>query len=111
MSMSKSALEEAFALQLRATGLDAGVTREFRFHQSRRWRFDFAWPVKRVAVEVEGGIWTRGRHTRGGGYIGDLEKYNEAAVMGWVVLRVAGEHIEDGRALRWLELALRAREA
>ncbi len=63
-------------------------TKEHRFHDSRKWRFDYAWIEDRVALEVEGGIWTKGRHTRGAGYLKDMEKYSEAAVLGWRVLRV-----------------------
>jgi very-short-patch-repair endonuclease len=61
---------------------------EFRFHPERRWRFDFAWPDNRVALEVEGGAWTGGRHTRGSGFVKDMEKYNAATVLGWKILRV-----------------------
>ena len=70
---------------------------EFRFHPVRRWRFDFVLlPLsKKIAIEVEGGVWSRGRHTRGSGYIGDMEKYNVAAVMGWTVLRYPASAITD----------------
>ena len=69
---------------------------EFRFHPVRRWRFDYAWPASLIAVEVEGGAWTRGRHTRGKGFIADLEKYNEAQVLGWVVLRYTPDQLAKG---------------
>ncbi len=72
----------------KSEGLPAPVF-EHRFHPSRKWRFDIAWPERRVAVEVEGGIWTQGRHTRASGYNKDREKYNTAAAMGWQVLRYA----------------------
>lgn len=62
-------------------------TTEYEFHHERKWRFDFAWPAHRVALEVEGGIWTEGRHTRGSGFLKDMEKYNEAARLGWRVMR------------------------
>jgi hypothetical protein len=61
---------------------------EHRFHPARKWRFDYAWPDKLVALEVEGGAFTGGRHTRGAGFVADMEKYNRAAVLGWKVLRV-----------------------
>lgn len=61
---------------------------EYRFHPTRKWRVDYGFPVYRVALEVEGGIWTRGRHTRGKGVLGDMEKYNELACMGWRLIRV-----------------------
>jgi very-short-patch-repair endonuclease len=61
--------------------------KEHRFHPTRRWRFDLAWPAHRVALEVEGGVWTGGRHTSGAGFVKDMEKYNAAAGDGWRVLR------------------------
>lgn len=98
-----SELEAAFRLRLR---LNEGAIRppeqEYRFHPQRRWRFDFAWPEERVAVEIEGGAWVNGRHTRGSGFGEDCRKYNEAVVLGWRVLRVTGEHIENGSAMNWL---------
>lgn len=63
-------------------------TLEFRFCESRRWRFDFSWLPQMVALEVEGGVWSRGRHGRGSGIVKDIEKYNAASVAGWTVLRV-----------------------
>ena len=69
--------------------------REHRFAPPRRWRFDFAWPDWRVAVELEGGAWARGRHTRGAGYVADCEKYNAATLAGWRVLRYAGPMLDD----------------
>ena len=76
-----------FERLLRSVGLPVPV-REHRFHPVRRWRFDYAWPEQRVALEVEGGVWTGGRHTRGAGFLGDIEKYNAAVVDGWRVVRV-----------------------
>lgn len=72
---------------------------EHRFHATRRWRFDFAWVAQRVAVEVEGGVWSGGRHTRGAGFVADARKYNEAVRLGWRVLRFV-----PGR--NWLEEAV-----
>ncbi len=70
------------------------IVTEHRFHPVRRWRFDLAIPIYRIAIEIEGGVWTRGRHTRGAGYLADLEKYNEATAMGWSVLRYGVEQAE-----------------
>lgn len=73
---------------------------EHRFHPVRRWRFDYAWPDLRIALELEGGVWTRGRHTRGSGFVADLEKYNEAALGGWLLLRVTPRQLwSDAPAL------------
>ena len=76
-----------FERLLRSVGLPAPV-REHRFHPVRRWRFDYAWIDHKVALEVEGGVWTGGRHTRGAGFVADIEKYNAAVVAGWRVVRV-----------------------
>ena len=66
---------------------------EFRFCETRKWRFDFAFPDKKVALEVEGGVFSQGRHVRGAGFIADLAKYNQAASMGWRILRVVPEDL------------------
>lgn len=86
--MADTRLEAQFELLLRAAGI-GGYEREYRFTAPRKWRFDFAWPEKMLAVEIEGGIWTQGRHTRPMGYAADLEKYNAAQCMGWRILRYA----------------------
>jgi hypothetical protein len=96
---------DALTFILEAAGLPAPC-REFRFAPSRRWRFDYAWPDRRLALEREGGTWTGGRHVRGRGYEADCEKYNAAALAGWTVLRVTTAMLQDGRALTLLQLAL-----
>lgn len=70
-----------------AHGLPEPV-REHRFHPTRLWRFDYAWPTERLALEVEGGRYVGGRHTSPEGFHKDLEKYNAAAVLGWRILRI-----------------------
>lgn len=90
--MSASNLERQFALHWRAIGGMDLVT-EHRFWPPRRWRFDFAHTVAKVGIEIEGGIWTGGRHTRGKGYIADCEKYNTAQLMGWQVFRLTSSQI------------------
>ena len=69
------------------------AVRELRFHPVRRWRFDFAIPKYNIAIEKEGGVWTMGRHTRGKGYINDMEKYNNATALGWRVLRFTPDQL------------------
>jgi hypothetical protein len=74
-----------------------GCVAEYRFHNERRWRFDYAWPAIMLAMEVEGGVWTRGRHTRSGGFLADMEKYNSAAALGWRIIRcVPGDEMSHG---------------
>jgi very-short-patch-repair endonuclease len=62
------------------------LVKEYRFCE-RRWRFDMANIEHKIAIEIEGGAYTHGRHTRGAGFIKDMEKYNYAAILGWKVLR------------------------
>lgn len=69
------------------------VVVEHKFHPSRKWKFDFAHPPTKTAIEIEGGIWTGGRHTRGKGFEGDCEKYNEATLLGWRVFRLTSKTI------------------
>lgn len=69
--------------------------REFKFHHKRRWRFDFAIPELKIAIEKEGGLWVGGRHNRAAGFIADMEKYNTAASMGWIVLRATPQNINS----------------
>ena len=94
-----SNLEAAFLVSWRLFGsLEPAFKEpecEYRFHPVRRWRFDFAWPTVQVAVEMEGGIWTRGRHTRGKGFEADCEKYNAATALGWRVFRCTAGMLED----------------
>jgi len=49
---------------------------------------DWAWPEEKLCLEVEGGVWIHGGHTRGSGFVNNLEKYNRMAEMGWRLIRV-----------------------
>jgi len=80
--------------------------REYRFHDKRRWRFDFAYPDKQIAIEVEGGVFKQGRHTRGTGYTKDCEKYNAAAENGWRVFRYTTAQVNQGLAIEQLKRVL-----
>lgn len=94
---------------------------EFEFIIGRKFRFDFMAIVcptirdadvhghkpQKLAIEIDGGAWTQGRHTRGAGFIRDLAKFNEAAILGWSILRFTPQQVLDGTAKevikRWLE--------
>ena len=75
---------------------------ELLFHPKRKWRFDYAWPTRMIALEVHGGIHSGGRHTRGRGFVEDRAKMNEATLLGWTVLEVTQEHIKSGQLRAWL---------
>lgn len=100
--------ERSFETQLRFINAPAAV-REHRFDPVRKWRFDFAWPDLLVAVEIEGGSFIQGRHTRGESFKADCVKYCEAAIAGWLVLRVTTAMVDDGSAVSLLGRALWAR--
>lgn len=121
--------------QLAVAGLPVPMT-EFRFHPTRKWRFDYAWPLFKVALEIEGGAHGRliiigsgierrggkdlgitsgtrirvgGRHQSGPGFEADITKYNAAAVAGWAVLRGTTRQVRDGETLADVRAALVAR--
>ena len=100
-----SRAEDELAFHIQAVGLPE-PQREFGFQHARRWRADFAWPEQKVLCEVEGGVWTRGRHVRGAGFEADMEKYNAATLGGWRLIRVTPAMVRDGRAIRYLEMVL-----
>lgn len=93
--------EMVLATHLRACKIS--FEQEYKFHPKRKWRADFLISGKKILVEVEGGIWSGGRHTRGKGYLGDMEKYNEAAMMGFTVLRFSTEQVKSGLAVQQIE--------
>lgn len=93
-----SHLEREFETLAQRMGIADGMLKNFQFADGRKWAFDFAWPSKRVAVEIEGGIFSGGRHVRGKGYENDCEKYNTAEILGWKLLRFTAGMLKDGRA-------------
>lgn len=86
--------------------LRAECVREYRFHPTRRWRFDYAIPAHHIAIEVEGGVWTGGRHTSPKGFLGDMEKYNTATLMGWRVFRTTPQELYSASTLAMLREAI-----
>jgi len=74
-----------------------GLLKEYKFADGRRFRFDY-YHIDGVAIELEGGVWSRGRHTRPTGFLNDMEKYNLAASMGILVFRVPSHDIST----KWL---------
>jgi very-short-patch-repair endonuclease len=91
--------------QIRAAGLPEPVA-EFPFHPERKWRWDWCWPDRLLAVEVDGGLWIRGRHSRGKGQEGDMEKRAEGTLLGWKVLVFSTDQVASGYALECIRRAL-----
>lgn len=95
------ALAKTWEQQLMAHEVPPYV-KEYRFNPPRRWRFDYAWVDLLLAVEIEGGVWVSGRHVDPQGFLADLEKYNTATLMGWMVLRVDSGMVDNGKAIQIL---------
>lgn len=102
---TQSGLEKELLFQIKAVKLPTPII-EYKFCDTRKWRADFGWPNHLLLVEVEGGIFTNGRHSRARGFINDCEKYNWATLHGFRVLRVTAPHIHSGCALAWIEQGL-----
>ena len=83
----KSPLAAQFEVAWRALGGPA-LEEEYQFHPKRKWRADYCHRASRVLIEIEGGVYGQGRHTRATGYIKDCEKYNAATMLGYRVLRI-----------------------
>jgi hypothetical protein len=106
MSSPDSELEDTFAFQLRVAGLPVPI-RQFQAIPGRKLAFDFGFPEWRLLVEIQGGVWTKGKHGRGSGIIQDQNKLNDAVLNGFYTLQFSVNHIKDGTALLVTQRALR----
>lgn len=96
---------DAFTLLCKSE-LGMECVKEHKFHPVRKWRFDYAIPAALVALEVEGGVWTGGRHINPKGFLNDMEKYNTATLMGWSVYRTTPDDLYTGKTLTLLKTAI-----
>lgn len=110
--MKASALEDELAFQIGAYGLPV-PERQYPWGESwgRKWVIDFAWRApaptfRALAVEVDGGVLTQGRHVRGLGREGDMVKDAALICAGWRVLRVSETMVRGGWAVKWIAAAL-----
>lgn len=102
-----SALEEAFAFQVRALGLPE-PEREVCVIPGRKFRFDFCWREAKLLVEINGGTFTQGGHSTGLGIRRDYTKSNLAQLAGWRVLSFDGKAVKSGEAVEVTKKALEA---
>jgi very-short-patch-repair endonuclease len=92
------------------------IGKEYQFAPPRRWKFDFMvyddCPKMRLGIEIEGGAWIKcgGAHNRGQGFIDDMEKYNHAALMGYLVLRFTPQQVLNGEAIAFIQRVLGSRD-
>ena len=91
LSSTASEKVDLFLNYLQQQFPQAEVVKELQFHPDRKWRFDYAFPSRKIAIEIDGAIWTLGRHNRPRGYLNDMENLNTAASMGWLVLRFSAD--------------------
>ena len=89
--------------------LGVAPVKEYLFHSTRKWRFDYAFVEAKVALEVEGGVHTGGRHIRPRGFLGDMEKYNSAATLGWLVLRTTPDQLRTLSTVEMIREAINNR--
>tara|TARA_R110002020_G_scaffold475930_3_gene714631 strand:+ start:7069 stop:7398 length:330 start_codon:yes stop_codon:yes gene_type:complete len=99
--MPRSKGEELFASQVKEFDFPL-PKEEYKFLDYRRFRFDFAWPEEFIAVEIEGGTWNAGRHSRGAGFQKDCEKYNIATREGWKVYRFTTDMVKSREGIKFL---------
>ena len=92
--------------QICAKELGVECVKEYRFYKNRQWRFDYALPKYKIAIEVEGGVWTQGRHVRPVGFRGDMNKYNMATLMGWRLFRTTPKKLLTNDTLKLLKNAI-----
>lgn len=78
---------------------------EYKFHETRKWRFDWLFDGV-VALEIQGALFSGGRHTRGAALLSEYQKLNEAQLAGFVVLLVTPEQVETGEAFALVRRAL-----
>lgn len=102
---NKAPIRDVFTVMCK-TDLGVECVKEYKFHPERRWRFDYAIPEHKIALEVEGGVWTQGRHTRPQGFLGDIEKYNTATLMGWRVFRTTPTDLYRAATINMLKMAI-----
>lgn len=105
ITKQKQNTTDAFTLICKSE-LGMECVKEYKFHPIRKWRFDYAIPSALVALEVEGGVWTGGRHINPKGFLNDMEKYNSATLMGWSVYRTTPDDLYTGKTLELIKTAI-----
>lgn len=95
--------EREYRFAAAIVGEGKGLRARLAASNLKDWRFDYAWPAHSLAVEIEGGAWAQGRHTRGKGFAEDLRKYSAAMKLGWTVYRCDGGMIKNGEAIEVIQ--------
>jgi len=93
-SVGKNTIE-LLLMELKKLGAISGYVSELKFDNFRRYRFDWAIPELKLAIEYEGLNSEKSRHTTKKGYTGDCIKYNLATLNGWKILRYTALNYGD----------------
>lgn len=96
---NKTDLADTLQLQVRAMRLPEGVREYLALAPARKFRCDLAWPDRKLFVEVDGGEYIQGRHSRGYGMASDSEKWNLLTLAHWRGFRFTGGQVRSGFAL------------
>ena len=101
----KNDAPDLMAIHLAELGLEFRT--EVRFYAERQWRADFEIIEHGILLEIEGGVWSGGRHLRGAGFEEDCVKYDTATMLGFRVLRFSSGQVLNGTAKKFLKEWLR----
>lgn len=83
------------------------IVKEYKFHPVRKWRIDYYLPTYGIAIEVEGGSFSNGRHVRGSGFRNDIEKYNEITAAGLMLIRVIPQNLNKKSTFDLIERCMK----
>lgn len=85
------------------------VEAEFFFAlPERQYRSDWHVIGTNVLIDYEGGLFSKGKrgHSSVSGILRDIEKSTCAQLHGFILIRVAPNHVKSGQALLWVEKAI-----
>ena len=99
--------EQEYRFAAQHVGMGRAIRKRLLLAGLKDWRFDFCWPDLMFAVEVEGGIFVNGRHTRGAGFEGDMEKYHHAQRLGYTVYRCGSALIKSGKSVQLIDTIIK----
>jgi hypothetical protein len=97
LEASAAVVSDAYQLVnlCKADGLPPPIPEYAFAAPARKWRADYCWPVRKVIVEIDGGLFVNGRHSRGAGMLKDFEKLNAATLLGFRVLRYGPQQLAE----------------
>ena len=89
-----SSLERKFFDEWKSRYPNSLPAKEYKFHPKRNFRFDFAWPTKKIAVEVQG---MGPGHCSLKGMTEDYNKHFHAVQLNWKVMFLTKVHLSPNK--------------